>query len=69
MEMIRYNSKVINKTIEVKRITRRSINKRKTINAKTINKEEKRIREEGYENSIENNETIMNDYNLYPRIK
>ena len=34
--MIRYNGKVINKTIEVKRITRRSINKRKTINAKVM---------------------------------
>ena len=52
------------------RNTRRVINKRKTIDAKTLNKErKKRAREECYENSIENNETMMNDYDLYPRIK
>ena len=38
MEMIRNNGKVINKIIEIKRNTRRVINKRKSIDAKTINK-------------------------------
>ena len=70
MEMIRNNGKVINKIIEIKRDTRRVINKRKTIDAKTIKKERrKRTREECYENSIENNETMMNDYDLYPKFK
>ena len=36
MEMICNNGKVINKIIEVKRNTRRVINKRKSIDAKTI---------------------------------
>ena len=39
--MIRNNGKVINKIIEVKRNIGRVINKRKTIDAKTINKEKK----------------------------
>ena len=38
MEKIRNNGKVINKIIEIKRNTRRVINKRKSIDAKTINK-------------------------------
>ena len=38
MKMIRNNGKVINKIIEIKRNTRRVINKRKPIDAKTINK-------------------------------
>ena len=42
MEMIHNNGKVINKIIEIKRNTRRVINKRKTIDAKTINKERKK---------------------------
>ena len=36
--MIRNNGKVINKIIEIKRNTRRVINKRKTIDPRTINK-------------------------------
>ena len=36
MEMIRNNGKVLNKIIEVKRNTRSVINKRKSIDAKTI---------------------------------
>ena len=42
MEMIRNNGNVINKIIETKRNTRRVINKRKTIDTKTINKERKK---------------------------
>ena len=42
MEKIRNNGKVINKIIEIKRNTRRVINKRKTIDAKTLNKERKK---------------------------
>ena len=38
MKMIHINGKVINKIIEIKRNTRRVINKRKSIDAKTINK-------------------------------
>ena len=38
MEMIRNNGKIINKIIGIKRNTRRVINKRKSIDAKTINK-------------------------------
>ena len=38
IETIRNNGKVINKIIKIKRNTRRVINKRKTIDAKTINK-------------------------------
>ena len=42
MERIRNNGKVINKIIEMKRNTRRVIKKRKSIDAKTINKEKNR---------------------------
>ena len=42
LEMIRNNNKVINKIIEIKRNTKRFINKRKTIDAKIINKERKK---------------------------
>ena len=70
MEMIRNNGKVINKIIEIKRNTRRVINKRKSIDTKTINTErKKKAREECQEKSLENNETMMNDYELYPRLK
>ena len=70
MEMIRNNGKVINKIIKIKRNTRRVINKRKSIDTKTINTErKKKAREECYEKSLENNKTMMNDYELYPRLK
>ena len=70
MEVIRNTGKVINKIIEVKRNTRRVQKKRKSIDAKTIKKQKKqKAREERYENLIGNNETMMNDYDLYPRIK
>ena len=70
MEMIRNNGKVINKIIELKKNTRRVIKKRKSIDANTINKEKKqKVREECYENLIENNKNMINDYDLYLRIK
>ena len=67
IEMIRSNGKVINKIFEVKRKTRRVQMKRKSIDATTIIK--KKAREIYYEDPIENSETMMNDYDLYPRIK
>ena len=44
MEIIRNNSKVINKIIEMKRNTRRVIKKRKSIDAKTIKKNTKHVK-------------------------
>jgi len=69
MEMIRNNGKVINKIIEIKRNTRRVINKRKSIDAKKNTERKKKAHEECHEKSLENNETMMNDYELYPRLK
>ena len=65
--MIRSNGKVINKIFEVKRKTRRVQKKRRSIDATTIIKQ--KSRETYYEDPIENSETMMNDYDLYPRIK
>ena len=67
MEMIRNNGKVINKIIEVKRKTRRVI-KRKLLDASTIkNNKKQKTREKYYEQSMENNETMTNDYDSKPR--
>ena len=67
MEMIRNNGKVINKIIEVKRKTRRVI-KRKLLDASTIkNNKKQKTREKYYEQSMVNNETMMNAYDLNPR--
>ena len=41
--------------------------KRKSIDATTIIKQ--KARETYYEDPVENSETMMNDYDLYPRIK
>ena len=69
IEIIRNNDKVINKIIEVKRNTKRVQKKRKLIDGTTTKNKKQKAREKCYENSIENNETMMNDYDLYPRIK
>ena len=69
MEMIRNNGQVINKILEVKRQTSRVIKKRKLQDSKTINTIKKqKIRDKCYEQSLENKETMMDDYDLKPRI-
>ena len=69
MEMICNNGQVINKILEVTRQTSRVTKKRKLLDTKTINNNnKKKIREECYEQSLENKETMMNDYDLKPRI-
>ena len=69
IEMIRNNGRVINKILEVKRETSRVIKKRKLLNTRAINNNnKKKVREKCYEQSMENKETMMNDYDLKPRI-
>ena len=69
MEMVRNNGQVINKILKVTRQTSRVIKKRKLLDTKTINNNNKtKIREEYFEQSLENKETMMNDYDLKPRI-
>ena len=71
MEQIRNNGQVINKILEVTRQTSRVIKQGELLDTKTItinNNKKKKIREECYEQSLENKETMMDDYDLKPRI-
>lgn len=66
MEIIRNNGKVKNKIIEVKRNTERVQKKRKSTDEKS---KRLKARDECFENSIVNKETMRNDYISYLRCK